>query len=178
MVSQRRITLGTCPREGGKYTIRSFTKTPETSKEVKFSSFNAGIASSGLGYAGPSLSGTCILWNLDHHQYSETFFGSSPRTFRVHAIKSSTDAVDLYHPEKRRAWMVPVICVLYHMAHLRIMVDGHNPGLPYAEYSWDGASAVYEAIVSNRQIPIGRQDHRNPYLLSYCWSSFGWIYSW
>ena len=57
--------------------------------------------------------------------------------------------------------MVPVICVLYHMAHLRIMVDSHNPGLPYAEYSWDGASAVYEAIVSNRQIPIGRQDHRN-----------------
>ena len=72
----------------------------------------------------------------------------------------------LYDPDEKRAWMVPVICVLYHMAHLRIMMNGHNTYLPYVESSWDGASAAYKAIMSNRQITIGPQDSRNPYLLS------------
>lgn len=62
--------------------------------------------------------------------------------------------------------MVPLICVLYHMAHLRTKLDGHNISLPYVDSSWDGASAVYNAIVSNRQTAIGPQDDRSPFLLS------------
>ena len=156
-----RITLGTCPREGGKYTLRDFTKTPETSKEVKFSSFNAGIASSGLGYAGPSFSGTWTITSTRKH------FSDTPiqRFESMLSIARRMPSI-LYNPEERRAWMVPLICVLYHMAHLRIMVDGHSPCLPYVKSSWDGASIVYETIVSNRQISIGPQDPRSPYLLS------------
>lgn len=72
----------------------------------------------------------------------------------------------LYDTDEKQAWMVPVICVFYHMAHLRIMMDGHNIYLPYVESFWDGASAAYKAIMNNRQITIGPQDSRNPYLLS------------
>lgn len=62
--------------------------------------------------------------------------------------------------------MVPLICVLYHMAHLRTKLDGHSISLPYVDSSWDGASAVYSAIVSNRQTAVGPQDDRSSFSLS------------
>ena len=159
--SNARITLGACPQEGGRYTISGFTKTPEISKIPKFASFNAGIASSGLGYAGPSFSGT---WTITSTRKN---FSELPMQ-RFESMLSTARRMPsiLYDPDEKRAWMVPVICVLYHMAHLHIMMDGHNTYLPYIESSWDGASAAYKAIMSNRQITIGPQDFRNPYLLS------------
>ena len=156
-----RITLGACPREGGNYTTRGFTNTPEILKRAKFASFNAGIASSGLGFAGPSFSGT---WTITTNRKN---FSELPMQRFESMLSTARRMLSiLYDPDKKRAWMVPVICVLYHMAHLRVMMDGHNTYLPYVESSWDGASAAYNAIISNRQITIGPQDFRYPYLLS------------
>lgn len=156
-----RITLGTCPRKGGKYTIQGFTNAPEILREVKLASFNAGVASNGLGYAGPSVSGTWTITST-RKRFPETpvqrFETMLSRARRIPSI--------LYDPEERRAWMVPLICVLYHMAHLRTKLDEHNICLPYVDSSWDGASVVYNAIVSNRHMAIGPQDKRSPFLLS------------
>lgn len=156
-----RITLGTCPQKGGKYTVRGFTNAPEISREAKLTSFNAGIASSGLGFAGPSISGT---WNIAsaRKQFSET----PVQRFETILFRARRTPSILYDPEERRAWMVPLICVLYHMAHLRAKLYGHNISLPYVDSSWDGASVVYDAIVSNRQLKIGSQDEQSPFLLS------------
>lgn len=74
-----RITLGTCPRKGGKYTIQGFTNAPEISRKATLASFNAGIASSGLGYAGPSASGT---WTITSTR--KTIFRNSCAKFRDH----------------------------------------------------------------------------------------------
>ena len=156
-----RINLGTRPREGGKYTVRCVTRTPEILKEARLASFNAGISSSGLGYAGPSFFGTWTITSTQKH-FSET----PVQRFETMLSRARRMPSVLYDPKERRGWMVPLICVLYHMAHLRTMVDGHDPCLPYIESSRNDASAVYEAIIRNRQIAVGPQDHRNPYLLS------------
>ena len=156
-----RITLGTCPRKGGKYTIRGFTNAPEISRKATLDSFNTGIASSGLGHAGPSASGTWTITST-RKRFSET----PVQNFETILSRARRMPSILYDPGERRAWMVPLICVLYHMAHLRTKLDGHNISLPYVDSSWDGASAVYNAIVSNRQTAIGPQDDRSPFLLS------------
>ncbi len=62
--------------------------------------------------------------------------------------------------------MVPLICVIYHIAHLRTMTDGHSPCLPYVESSWDGASAAYDTIINNLDVTIGLRSAPNPFLLS------------
>lgn len=72
----------------------------------------------------------------------------------------------LYNPEERRAWIVPLICILYYIAYLRTKLDEYNICLPYIDFSWDRASVVYNAIVSNRYIAIGPQDKRSLFLLS------------
>ena len=156
-----RITLDACPREEDNYIIRGFTNTPEILNRAKFAFFNVEIAFSGLGFAGPSFSGT---WTITTTR--KNFSELSMQRFESMLSTARRMLSILYDPDKKRAWMVPVICVLYHMTHLRVMMDGHNIYLSYVKSSWDGASAAYNAIISNRQIIIGPQDFRYPYLLS------------
>lgn len=156
-----KINLGISPHLGGMYRAKAFTNTSEKSKEIKLNSFNAGIASSGSGFAGPSATATFTIAGTRKR------FSDTPME-RFESMLSTARRMPslLYNPEERRAWMVPVICVLYDMALLRIIRDGYEVPLPYAVASWDGATAVYDAIVRNRQIAIGPQDVGKPYLLS------------
>ncbi|MCJ1428570.1 hypothetical protein MMC29_006480 [Sticta canariensis] len=156
-----RIYLGVRPEMGGKSATIAFTKTSEKSKEIKFTSFNAGIASGGLGFGGPSVGVTFTMYSTRKH------FSDTPEQ-RFESMLSAAQRMPsiLYSPEERRAWMVPAICILHHMALLRISRDRYEVRLPYAIASWDGATAAYEAVDHNRQIPIGPQDVAKPYLLS------------
>lgn len=156
-----RINLGVSPEMGREYATKAFTKTSEKSKEIKFTSFNAGIASGGLGFGGPSAGVTFTIAGTRKH-FSDT---PEQRFESMLSVARRMPSI-LYSPAERRAWMVPMICVLYHMAHLRIIRDRYEVRLPYAIASWDGATAAYEAIDHNRQIPIGPQDVTSPYLLS------------
>lgn len=156
-----KINLGISPHLGGMYRTKAFTQTSEKSKEIKFSSFSVGIASSGSGFAGPSATGTYTIAGT-----RKRFPDTPPERFESMLSTARRMPSLLYNPEEKRAWMVPVICVLYDMALLRIMRDGYEVGLPYVVASWDGATAVYDAIILNRRIAIGPQDVENPFLFS------------
>lgn len=75
---------------------------------------------------------------MPNHFQNDSFSGTqtisrdtpSP-TFRVHAIKSSTACRQFYIALGKGK--LPAICVLFHMPHLRMILDGHNPCLPYVQ---------------------------------------------
>jgi hypothetical protein len=62
----------------------------------------------------------------------------------------------LYDTQDRRAWLVPAISVILHMA--LTWISEHSPSviLPHAKAKWNGAEAAYTAIKTNSKLELGR----------------------
>ena len=155
-----KITLGTHPKYGGKYTNSTYTRASESRLTFTFTSVTATAGSSGLGYGGATLGGG---WTVSKNRYSP-FTDVNQRFESILSISKKLPSI-MYDPFERRAWLVPTLSVILHMIHVRCIDCPSKIYLPYAIPSWDGGAAAYDAIISNRHIKIGPQDPKNPYVL-------------
>ena len=150
-----------CSREEGNYIIKDFTNISEILKRAKFVFFNAEIAFSDLNFIESSFS---EIWTITtiRKNFSELFMQ------RFESMLSTIWQMlsILYDSDKKRVWMMSVICVLYHMTHLRVMMNDHNTCLLYVEFFWNDVSAAYNVIINNCQIIIDLQNFRYSYLFS------------
>lgn len=155
-----KITLGTHPRDGGRYTNGGCTRASESTFTVTFTSLTAMAGSSGLGYGGVTLGGT---WTVSRNRYNP-FADVTQRFESILSISKKLPLI-MYDPFEQRAWLVPALSVILHMIHVRFIEYRSEIHLPYAMASWDGGTAAYSAIICNRHLQIGPQDPKNPYVL-------------
>lgn len=88
---------------------------PSTKQQkIKLSGFSLGVASSGMGIFGPSASANLTLPSNCRSRFVDT-----KQTLHDRLNLSVVRPVLLYDTSEKRAWLVPTVCILLHMMHLR-----------------------------------------------------------
>ncbi|KAH0537627.1 hypothetical protein FGG08_005578 [Glutinoglossum americanum] len=152
-----KIVLGT---KNASYDKVDWSATSRKPKKFHLSGFSLGLSVTGLGIIGGNASANFAVRKSQH------YFLDIERDLR-----ERHKPMMLYDRSERRAWLVPTLSVLLHMAHKLVhhhgdqvfTKDGVQTELPYAEAIGDGGQAAYEAILSSMDLIIGVQSPPNPY---------------
>ena len=119
-------------------------------QRVTFSGFSLGVASSGMGIFGPSASANFTL-----ARNCQTRFVDTKQTLQDRLKLSIMRPVLLYDTSEKRAWLVPTVCLLLHMMHLRLreLSKYHESSpekditnMPMAEIGGDSARKAYNVL--------------------------------
>ncbi|KAB8338699.1 hypothetical protein FH972_021644 [Carpinus fangiana] len=127
-----KVTLGTSPSNGGCYSSHGYTKVREKRKIIHLNAFNLGLGSGGLGFGGPTAVAQFTISSSRQNAPKRL-----PLRFESIVTTTRHSMSILYDPVERRDWLVPLLSVLYHMAHLRLLSDeNRDEPLGFAEPSW------------------------------------------
>ena len=119
-------------------------------QRMKFSGVSLGVASSGLGIFGPSASANFTLASNCQPRFVDT-----KQTLQDRLNLSIVRPVLLYDTSEKRAWLVPTVCLLLHMMHLRLRelskydkssTEENITNMPMAEIGGDGARKAYNVL--------------------------------
>jgi hypothetical protein len=114
-----------------------------TAKEVthrkSLSSLNGSFGTPGMSLFGFTIGGTMAI---------ERAAVSMDRTAQPGKIllQARRDPLILYDAAERRAWLVPTLAVVLQMAHVWADQYLYDKVLPYAEATYDGGKAAYDAL--------------------------------
>lgn len=165
-LSRRRHFLGWC--EGSQITIGTeigtytpfFTDVPEPSDKLQIQNLGANIGTSGMGIFGAALTAN---FTISSNRVSRDQIGS----LRFESILRSAQNLPyiLFDVDTKRAWLVPAICVILHMVHLRTQKEYNTSKAPYAQPDWNGGKAAFDTMIEHRKINLGVEDNEDPYTL-------------
>ena len=119
-------------------------------QKVKLSEFSLGLASSGMGIFGPSVSANFTLASN-----CRTRFVDTKKTLQDRLKLSVVRPVLLYDTSEKGAWLVPTVCILLHMMYLRLReLSKHRKSstqegitnMPLAENGRDSAREAYKVL--------------------------------
>lgn len=152
------ITLGT---EIGTYTLQS-TDAPEPSKSLQVQNFGANIGTPGMGVFSAVLTASFTISRTrvpQDHSGLLHYEAILRRALRLPYIVFDVDT--------KRAWLVPAICVILHIVHLRTQREHKKSNVPYAQSHWDGGEAAFEVMMVHRRDNLGFEDREDPYTLEH-----------
>ena len=119
-------------------------------QRIKLSGFSLSLASAGMGIFGPSASANFTLASNCRTRFVDT---KQPLQNRLKL--SRVRPVLLYDTSEKRAWLVPTVCILLHMMHLRSReLSKHHkpsteediPDMPQAKTGGDSADEAYKVL--------------------------------
>ncbi|KAL8995573.1 MAG: hypothetical protein Q9169_004715 [Polycauliona sp. 2 TL-2023] len=119
---------------------------------IAVSGFSLGVASSGLGFLGPS-----ATMNFTIAKSQRTRFVDIKQQLEDRLKLSVKKPVLIYDTSTQRAWLGPLACLLLQMMHLRYhqMENGVpqpcTSTMPYAEASVEGGYEAYQILVKHLQ---------------------------
>lgn len=168
-----RVLLGT---DEGQYDSATWTTTKEERTTKHISSQNISFATSfSFGTSGKGIMGINFGRTYDHrdNRNPRIPFSNKDNRFEEVLDNRKDELILLYDPLEQRAWMVPLLSILLHMAIIRIKRDGYGGNgdeaqgvtLPYAKAGWDGSEEARKALRKYRFLELGPQDSKKPYRL-------------
>ena len=149
------VTLGT---ETGTYTLQS-TDAPEPSKNLQIQNLGAIIGTPGMGVFSAHLTASLTISPTKVPQ-------DHSRPLHYEAILRGLPYI-VFDMDTKRAWLVPAICVILHMVHLRTQKEHETSNAPYAQAHWDGGEAAFKVIMMHRRDSLGFEDRKDPYTLEH-----------
>lgn len=162
----RRHFLGWCPSvvfnvgtENSTYTTES-ANAHSTAKKFRVQNFGVTAGTSGMGIFSFLVS-TNFALELNKGQQDQ----NSDLNFDAILLKTRTLQYIVYDVNEKRAWVLPAICAIFHMVHLRIRRVGFSVQLPYAPLDWNGADATYKVMKAYQALELQVQQVRTKYTL-------------
>ena len=165
-LSKRRHFLGWCESSQitigtniGTYTPR-FTDAREPSNSIKVQNIGATVGTPGMGIFSAVLTAN---FTLSSTRAEQDQMGS----LRFESILLSARRLPyiVFDIDTKRAWLVPAICVILHMVHLRTRKEHNTSKAPYAQTHWDGGEAAYRIMIEHRRKSFGFGDRGSSYTL-------------
>ena len=144
------VRLGTIETD---HSMVSWSEPVQKKKTLELSGLSFGIASSGMGTFGPS-----IVANFALAQNSQIRFMDIRQSLEDRLMSSKVRPVIIYDTSEKRGWLVPMVCALLHMMHLRlreIKKDQEHckekvaAAMPVAEGFGDGGQEAYKVMVQH-----------------------------
>ena len=122
-------------------------------QKIKLLEFSLELASSGMGIFGPSVSA-----NFTFASNCRTRFVDTKKTLQDRLKLYVVRPVLLYDTSEKRAWMVPTVCILLHMMHMRLReLSKHRKSfteegitnMPLAGNGRDSAREAYKVLTQS-----------------------------
>ena len=162
----RRHFLGWCPSivlnvgtENSTYTTES-ANAHSAPEKLRVQNFGFTAGTSGMGIFSFLVSTNFVLEPNKIQQDQ-----NSDLSFDAILLKARTLQYLVYDVDEKRAWVLPAICAIFHMVHLRIRCEGFSVQLPYAPLDWDGANATYKVMKDYQALELRVQQARTKYTL-------------
>ena len=162
----RRHFLGWCPSivfnvgtENSTYTTES-ANAHSAPEKFRVQNFGFTTGTSGMGIFSFLVSTNFALESNKFQQDQNSGLG-----FDAILLRARTLQYLVYDVDEKRAWVLPAICAIFHMVHLRIRCEGFSVQLPYVPLDWNGADATYKVMKDNQALELRIQQTRTEYTL-------------
>ncbi|KAH7369731.1 hypothetical protein BKA65DRAFT_486888 [Rhexocercosporidium sp. MPI-PUGE-AT-0058] len=141
------------------YAGMSFSRAMTPTPRMELSGLSVGLGSSIMGQGGPTAVANFTIGKRRRNEYSQ----QREEDFEFELRKTKDMPILLYDTSSRRAWLVPAISVILHLAHVyahifpsQVTLNNKRITLPYAEPSSDCGAAALKTILDNHALVISQ----------------------
>ena len=140
------VRLGT---QEARYQDVTWSDPSKVRRHIEFSGFSLSLGSSGLGFGGPTGTANFVI-----PRAQRTHFMDVENQLKDRLKHSIARPVIVYDTSDQRGWMIPIVCLMLYMVHLRVRKlpkppeasqDGLAP-IPYSRVDKEAAHEAYEIL--------------------------------
>lgn len=140
------VLLGT---QEGRYGEVTWSDSSRIRRHIEFSGFSLSLGSTGLGFCGPTGTANFVIPKAQRIRFMDV-----ENQLKDRLKYSITRPVILYDTLDQRGWMIPIVCLMLYMVHLRVRKspkppdvsqDGLAP-IPYSRADREPAHEAYEIL--------------------------------
>ena len=159
------VRLGTQEAE---YQDVTWSDPSKVRRHIEFSGFSLSLGSSGLGFGGPTGTANFVI-----PRAQRTHFMDVGNQLKDRLKYSIARPVIVYDTSDQRGWMIPIVCLILYMLHLRVgklpkppeaSQDGLAP-IPYSRADKEAAQEAYEILIKYMEphsvSTLGNSEKRN-----------------
>lgn len=158
------------------YSHVTWSDTVQHQKTINFNSFSVGLAPAGGGIGGPTVSANFAVGKRNRPVFMQIEQALEDR-LKLSILKPQLS----YDTLSKRAWLVPTVCMLLHMMHLRLreLVNCLKPSeqqsiakMPFASITQEGGLEAYRILVkylrTEEVSPLGSSETWKDTLAKFC----------
>ena len=143
------VLLGT---QEAKYQEVTWSDPSKVRKNIELTGFSLSLGSAGLGFGGPTATANFVI-----PKTQRTHFMDVEKPLKDRLKYSIARPVIIYDTLDQRGWMIPIVCLMLYMMHLRVQKspkppeasqDGLAP-IPYSRADREGAHEAYEILTKH-----------------------------
>ena len=140
------VLLGT---QEARYQDVTWSDSSKVRRHIEISGFSLSLGSAGLGFGGPTATANFVI-----PRAQRTHFMDVENQLKDRLKYSIARPVIVYDTSDQRGWMIPIVCLILYMVHLRARKlprppeashDGPAP-IPYCRADKDAAHEAYEIL--------------------------------
>ena len=145
------VLLGT---QEARYQDVTWSDPSKVRRHIEFSGFSLSLGSSGLGFGGPIGTANFVI-----PKAQRTHFMDVENQLKDRLKYSIARPVIVYDTSDQRGWMIPIVCLILYMVHLRVRKlpkppeasqDGLAP-IPYSRADREAAHEAYEILTKHME---------------------------